>query len=487
MDTQRCGVRNRVNGSVTGVVMRTVSSAQTKILNSQSRKTWIDVQVYVGSVWVSMASLFGFNFIQSLTWSDQIDDAGPVGTVTLWRNIYYYNLSPLVVNSKINLTLGVLTNVNTPIKIFVAPMPQGTTPQNTDYVEVFYGRIYQTDWSDYSFTIQIQDWCGQLQSTWLENSLFQFKEPNPAEPSQTTMQRVLDAVNALPGVNLVLANLYSINGYGAPGASTNFLTGSSPDDPGWALLNTATQTSNTCMATYTALDNINQQIGWVLRQKWNNNVNAWVLTWFDPLRSNTTSTWTFNQSTWLAVNTCGLHLGDIRNVISIIYTPVLSGTLPTQYYSSGTTLPEDSVSVAKYGRQFMQIGQESTGNITADSDAGNLAANCLSDLSQQLADFEIDTPLFWPVELNDIYTFTANGIHFDSDQTLAVVGYSHSIDPNGIGKTTLTMRGKPTSGVQRWFNKQAVNPTRLLGASNQNIQSELSSFANASMGQYSKG
>jgi hypothetical protein len=448
--------------------MRTMTAQQTRVMGLNARASFVDVQVFnaLTSSWVSLKSLFGLDFITTVTWTDQIDNNGCTATITLDRNIYYYNLSSLTTTSRIYTTYGILIDLNIPIKVFAAVMPIGLQPNTSDYIEVFYGRIYQTDWATNTFTLQCRDWMDQLQSLWIESSSGIIPaNPSPGDHGQTVMQGILNIVGAYTGANLILNTVYSVNGT----SGTPFINGSSPDDPGWVILSTDPYPTS-LMTVYTALDNLSQQIGWCLRQKWNNNIGAWALTWFDPLRGNTTPIWTYSAGQWLQVSTCGVHIGDIRNVVQVWYS-----SLTVAQAASGS----NSTSITQYGRQFMQIGTDATLAITGVtltstgiSDYQTMINGALSDLSQPLMDFVVDVPFAPFFELNDMILFKADGWHFSSDQTLAMIGFSHTIDKSTIGTTTLTTRGKPTAGIARWFGRQQQNFTKALGATNTNLLTE---------------
>lgn len=453
--------------------MRVLNAQQTRILSNTSRSSQIKVEVFntTTSTWVDMTKIIydgvTQNFVKSVTWTDDVNNTGASATVTLNRNFYFYNLATLCASSRTQSL--VVIDINKPIRISATVLPYNM--QNpTDFIQVFYGRIYQTDWSTYTFTLNCQDWLGQLMSTWLEAplQLYGTAITIPYTPAQTTMQGILTYANSalLANGTLVLPTLYSINGT----SGTPFLTGSSPDDPGWGI----PPFQQAEMACFTALDNINQQIGWVLRQKWNNNISNWALTWFDPLRANTTSTWTFDQSHFLEnVSQCGLHLGDIRNAVNVVYVDTTGVSQRVQQIPSGLPGPIiDATSIAKYGRQYMQIGQEGTVQITSNVQANQMAVSALSDLAEPLLDFVVDVPFFFPVELNDIYLFKADYYHFDSDQTLAVINYTHTVEDGQIGTTTLGLRGKPTAGTRRWFDRQFQQVTTPYGVTNSNTSAE---------------
>lgn len=476
--------------------MRTLTANQTNMLSMSQYSSHVDVQVYntTTAAWVSLRTLLGKNFVRTVTWTDNVDSNGATATITLDRNIYFLNLASLVQTFQVYGTYGTLIDINVPIKIFSAVMPPSTAPQSQDWMEVFYGRIYQTDWSTNEMQLQCADWLGQLQSTWIENSYgVILPTPGLGEASQSIMQQLLNTVAAYSGVSLVLPTVYSVNGTG----STPFLTGVSPDDPGWAIAST-TAYPTSLMTVYTSIDNIAQQIGWMLRQKWNNNIGTWALTFFDPLRTSTTSVWTFSPSTVLDATTCGVHLGDIRNVVQLWYynggsaggnNIATCATMPSATYPNSVA----TASIAKYGRQFMQLGTDSTVGIVGNTlsstgltDFQTMLGASISDLANPLLDYVVDVPFFYPVELNDIYTFPPDNYHFSASQQIACIGYTHTVDAQSQGTTSLQMRGAPSGGITRWLSKQQQFFTKSLGVVNTDGSAPTDLHPNSNLGQYTR-
>jgi len=78
--------------------------------------------------------------------------------------------------------------------------------------------------------------------------------------------------------------------------------------------------------------------------------------------------------------------------------------------------------------------------------ANAVAADLCEPVVDQVAPFAHG---FLFVELGDVYTFSANGKHYDSAQTLACYGYSHSFK-GAFWKTSVSTRGKPGLGAETW-------------------------------------
>ena len=475
--------------------MRAISGSQQQTMNRGVRAIHVDVRVYNTNkaAYVSLRNLYGFNFIRAVTYQEEIDDNGKTATITVDRSIGTFSIAPTVQTGRVYADYGQLINLNVPIKIFVALLPFGQTPQGINdpgWLEVFWGRIYAMDWAKNSFTLSCRDWLDQLQSLWVENSAGIIPANPGGVSAATVMQQILNYAAALPLANLQLPTLYSVNGTSA----TPFLS-TAPDNPGWAIKSTDPYPTSV-QSIWTALDNINQQIGWCLRQKWNANIGTWALTWYDPARGNTASQFSFLPSALLDISKCELHLGDIRNAVQIFYTYAGSTTnVPSTYPPAVSGSPNyayDAVSAAKYGRQFMQLGSDATplingATVGSLTDFETLAKNAISDLAQPAVDYMVDVMAFPFVELNDVYYFAADTEHFSQDQLFACIGYTTTIDGQ-TAKTTLSVRGKPSGGVQRWLARQQQNFTKRIGAVSTNNSSDQNGnqTANSSFSQFTR-
>lgn len=447
--------------------MRSISTSQGIILaNGGARWVKVEIDRSGGGDWVDLTNLQGYNWLHSAEWGDNIDDPTATATVMLMRQQALLSLSPLMANSLLNQS-GAIATVYLKMRISVALMPDGMAPASSDYFVAFFGRIYQVDWSDDHIKLEARDLGGDLADVFIEtNSLFYGSSSGVL--AETVMQSILtDQAANLPAA----VTLYSITGTGG----TPF---QGADSPGWAIRTYRQDV----MPIMSALTNIAQQIGWLLRYRWNASVGAFVLTWFDPVRGNTTPVHTFTASQYFKLTECGLHLGDIRNVVRVFY--YASGNTSSQQVSPAPSV--DAVSIGKYGRRYYQLAEEASSQINTDAEATTMQDRILSDLSQPLMAHAVEMPMFPFVELCDVYTFAANGVHYDSDELLSVLNFRHSIDATSA-KTTITLRGKPSGGVKTWIDKQAALLRKVLGGSNVSLPDINANIPNSNFIMYSKG
>ena len=243
-------------------------------------------------------------------------------------------------------------------------------------------------------------------------------------------------------VETVMQQLLNDNMSSAPTLTT-------PVSPSW-LIRVYQQQRTGAFAAIRALAD---QIGWDLRYKWHAGSSDYRLELNDVPRGKTTPDRTFTPSQRFKLNRLEAKLEGIRNVIRVIF-------LDSQDLDAGgfpkrkVVEVSDATSITKYGRRFMEVSEGKTSNIDTTAEATTLANAILADLKDPTAEMEVEMPFFPFVELHDLYRFTADGIHSDVDQDLAVVAYQHNMN-SAEATTTLTCRGKPSGGYTRWLKTEA--------------------------------
>jgi hypothetical protein len=444
--------------------VRTISAAQDRQLTRSSYS--VDAKVEIDRTgagsWVDLTNLQSRNWVKEITIEDSVDAPTANAIVVLEKKQYYYNLAPLMAASALN-SGGVLVTLFRKIRISVAVVPVGLTAAAADYVYVFKGRINAVDWAGTDIKIECRDHGGELMDCFIESNSLTYGS-SAGVLAETVMQQILTAQTA----NLPAAvTLYSITGTGG----TPF---QGADSAGWAIKTY----KQDMMPTMAALQVLAQQIGWILKYRYNTSVSDYVLTWYDPVRTNTTSLRTFTASQYYALTECSVHLGEIRNFVRVFYKDT-SGN--TQSVTSS-----DATSITNYGRKYMQIAEEATSQINTSTEAQKMSDGCLSDLALPTMNHTVDMPFFWPVEPGDIYTFSANNIDYDSDQKLAVFGFRHIIS-NSKATTSMTLRGKPSGGLNTWFDREAQQVRKAFGGENIIPDSRANLYPNGNFTQFSRG
>ncbi len=200
-------------------------------------------------------------------------------------------------------------------------------------------------------------------------------------------------------------------------------------------------------------------IGWDVRPRWDNGSSSFKLTLAKPDRTIAVTMATLTHDDWRDVKQLDSSVDWIRNAVRCVYSDVSDlgsdGKTPKRKHRTTTS----AGSITSYGRRFMELAEDSASQINTQAEADAFAAAALADLATPSIDFSVDAYFYPWVQLNDFYQFSANNVHFSADQTLAIVGYRHSISLNADGKqvfsTQLDTRGQPTGGFARWHELDA--------------------------------
>jgi hypothetical protein len=106
-------------------------------------------------------------------------------------------------------------------------------------------------------------------------------------------------------------------------------------------------------------------------------------------------------------------------------------------------------SIDRFGRNDLEIDLSFQTQVTDGTKAQAMMDAIRSDTEFPPCEQEIELPGFWFVQLHDYGRFLANGVHYDSDLYAAVTRIRHDIT-DGTIKTTLGLRGKPSSKYTGW-------------------------------------
>ena len=408
--------------------MRSATAQELVQLASKSRSTHVRVKIdRGGGDWVDMTTYYGVNWVSKVEWAEDVDNPVAEATVGFARSADYRTLAPFVDGSELN-QLGTIVDVGNAIVIDAAVMPEGVTPQAADWKEMFRGEIEDIDWTHSPIEAKCLDQGAWLQSAWIETQQKYPVDPATSDDVQDIMQSILNDY----GGSVVL---WSPNGTGAPAFNP-------ADSPGWVV----TEYWQKKQPVLDALRELAGMIGWELRYQWQTTATAFKLQLFEPDRAVVGHVHHFSANDYYEITRCGLSRANIRNAIR--------GVIVDSTNVHTSVLRTNPASIAKYGRRFMEIVEASTSAIDTAAELTTMIDNIILDLCEPAMDNEARLPFFWPAMLGDVYNYAANGVHYDTDQDLAVVGIRHRF-AGGKGETTLTHRGKPSGGSKRWLALEA--------------------------------
>lgn len=209
-------------------------------------------------------------------------------------------------------------------------------------------------------------------------------------------------------------------------------------------------------SVYESVKHLADSIGWAARYRYIDSLSDWRFTLFEPSRTKTVADHTFADTAYFDVSMMEQDIEDIRTIIAVEFTNP-DGVRQTVQYPSEANAATDPA-VLRYGRRYAKISEASDSPIDNEAKALKLATAAYNDLSEPDAILEVRCPYFWPGEVGvDLYTFTANNVHFSSDQTLAPVSIRHRIAVGERAESRIVCRGAPTGGVLTW-RKRAQPP-----------------------------
>jgi hypothetical protein len=462
----------------------------------------VSVQDQTGS-WRDLTTYPGFNAVVSVSWKEDVDSPGMSADIKLSRAQDSLNLSPLASSSALNKSwnpagsLNTLLGLKRGVKIEWGFAPDEDRLAPDSWHLAFEGQIDSIDWPDDEIALSCRGLEAALMDTFIERErVYAYAQGVNA----TRGAYIFETGRAYATNDLVVPSQAAANGHfykcTTPGTSN------STTEPSWPTGGGSTVTSGTATFTEqgsasdsagTAVETILQQlitdhvsspptlyvptspswsirffqqqrqsvweavralvtqIGWDIRYQWDNGTSAFRLTLIQPDRTKSVDDHTFTAGAVMGVSQCEQKIDDIRNAVRVVYSD--STDRDANGEPKRKTLDvTDSTSISNYGRRFMEIAEGSTSNIDSSSEATTLANAALDDLSTPVLDFSPEVELFPFAQLGDLYGFSADRVHFDTDQHLAVVGIEHSVD-QGTAQTHFTVRGKPSGGIDRWLEQ----------------------------------
>lgn len=387
-----------------------------------------------------------WDFVKSVNITETVDNGAATASLEIKRNIYNLNLSPTMDSSPLNefpVASAAATGPDarapqdllvpgTAITIFSKRVAnQRNDPNQVALVSdalIFQGTIDTVDWASDIITIECVDQGALLIDTYIEEEAA-YNTPDGSSTVEAAMQ-------------LIINN----NVTGPPTLYT-------PVTPGWTIGPWKQRRESVLQA----LQSLADQIGWVVKYKWDPITEAYRLTLSDPLRDQTRYDAVITTHDYTEISRIAQSLTNVRNVIRITFSDSAQVTgrdaNGNSTYERKSITRENASSIASYGRRFMEISESATSNIDTTAEANNMGDAILRDLKQPEVTMDLDLP-YWEIEVGDRLLFEANNRTFDSERTFAVMGKSVSFNDNRVD-VSLQLKDAPTSGVQNHIVKEA--------------------------------
>lgn len=417
--------------------MRTLSSNESKIYDTGSFSVRLRVVVKDESGNdVELTNLEGRSWVEGIEVSDDIDQPVAEATVTLVGAEFDLNLSPGVTGSKINRPGGALQarlGINREIYIETALVPEHGGESSSEWRRIFHGDVDEIDLPSDGMNTQIRLRCrdkgGRLQRRWLERT-GQRDLGDPTNLTVTMYETEGEDVEDVMGEIL--------SDWGPAGVSLV-----TPVSPGWEIPQGTWEPEMTNVLE--VLRSLASRIGWVVKYCWNG--SAFELRFFEPPRTKSTPDFTLGPDKYFSISRFSDSLSGVRNRVEVFYRKGSEEDAETD-----SELRDDTISQTKYGVLYASIGENETTGITTATKAGELAQAILDDLKEPRAQLSATSIFLYQVELYDLIRFSPNGLLFDTNQDLSVVGYRHTLSADRI-ETELICRPGVAGSWKRWWDK----------------------------------
>ena len=403
--------------------MRTVTGAETTVLNSAHFATFARVLVEdADGTYQDLTGQDSIDWVHSGRIAQTIDQIVATGDFTFWRKQEGGNsLAPLdeasLLNRDIVPAYAPLIDVGRGIRCDFATVAIGASPGGSDWKRVFTGVIDRWNVEDDFVLVSARDAIGaEIADRWIEAETDYGTGPGRA--IEDVMQDILTAWTT--GITLY-----------------------TPASPSF-LVTTYTQQRSSIMD---ALQQLAALVGWVIQPKWDDGTSAYRLTFYEPDRAPASTDWTWADNRYEAIPNFSLDRLHIRNALSLWYTNT-SG-VRSQVTAS------DATSITNYDRQWMEIEEPDDSPIDTATEAQDMIDAALLDLKDPIANQEMKTFCFWPVQLGDYFQFNGNAVHYSANQAFGITGFRHEFGGGHID-TFIRTRGKPAGFIKPWIARGNV-------------------------------
>lgn len=410
--------------------MRALTAQETQVYTAGHVGTHLRVKVKdSGGTWRDLSTEQSQDWLIRAEMSEGLDGPGPTASVTVRRQVggegSRLSLAPLNDNlaNQVAGSFSALLKPAREITIETAALPLEVSPASGDWREVFRGRIDRVEFGGEDITLACRDQAGTLLDRWIESEATRGSGAGTAV--QTVMQDILTALSGL-GVTLYV-----------------------PASPGFNVVSYIQRKE----PVWDALQTLAKLFGWVVRYRWRSGTSQFELTLVDPNRSKTVPDYTWDADHYFDVEDFSIGHEDVRNRVVIVYSDA-ADLDPAGVPKRKTVTREDATSQTAYGIRFMEVAEAASSQIDTSAEANAMGDAILADLKDPVAEAAFRVPLFYVVEIGDLYRFTANGVHHTSNQDLAVVAYRHVWEPDRC-YTTLTLRGAPAGLHDGWLELDA--------------------------------
>jgi hypothetical protein len=396
--------------------VRTISAALELALTSSSRSDHLKVEVdSTGSGdFIELTSYWQKDWVISCTINEDEDQPVATASLEIKRSFEQIHMSPLVASSPVNAS-STLLYVNREIKIYCATTGADVTPQSSDWALRFRGYIDSIDMAGANIKISCRDLGAKVIDAFIESIVL--RGTSGGQAVETAMQAIITASVPSP------PTLYT------------------PTSPNWNILEYYQKKE----PVMNAIRRLADQIGWIVRYRWDSGTSAFRLTFYGPNRSVSSTVRDFSADQYWSIGKASIGLQGVRTKVAVYFYDNPGEEIDVRTAVSGSPI------LSKYGTRYMEVTHAASSNIDDGTEAQAMADRILGDLEEPTLSHSITMPLFWPAELGDYYGFEGNEVIYDSKQSLALFGVTHRF-ADGNAETVMRLRGKPASASRRWLS-----------------------------------
>ena len=405
---------------------RTISTQQEDVLFAPKYEVHkrVEVENSTGGM-VNLSNLSTADWMRSLSWNWNIDQPVPELMFGIRRDdgpSTGKSLAPLDSDSTFNYDstngYAALVYPGRELHVYTAcTTPGGPAPASSAYDFVFQGEIDEMNWESSPMTgVARSRNMSRVYDRWIKSSSYSYGN-STGVLSETVIEQILDDWTNL---------------------STSILL--TPVSPGFLVTPAYSPEKQRVLDAITA----NAMLpGYTLQEVWSTASTSWRIKFAEPNRDATSSekNWTFGPDNYYDVKLMRVSREDVRNYLSGLFGPSTN----RQQLIVQSTSSQDA-----YEEQFLEFEESINSAIATSSEMSTLLNAALGDLKEPYATHSIELPYFYPVELGDFIEFEANGVHYSTNQYLAVVGVTHVLEPTRE-RTTIACRGKPAGHRLQWL------------------------------------
>ncbi|HEX6025719.1 MAG TPA: hypothetical protein VFZ00_27250 [Solirubrobacter sp.] len=412
---------------------RTTTAAQANALAAPRRLEFARVFVEnADGIFVDYTALAGHNWFRGASIDVNLDQPISQATIKLNRSHGVLSLSPLRSDSTLNRDAGgnfvPALDVGRGVYVEVAILDPAVAgaPIGSDWIRLWEGTTDTVDVADQEIVMTGRDAGGRLADLWLPGDTALIVEGDPAMSLEAAIQALIDTAIATFGPGSEPVTLYTpvASGVGV----TRFGYHREP------LMD--------------AIQRLVDTFGWSCRYLYDATSGTFRLTLFKVDRAKVVPDLVLGPNRYTTISKLNLTRTMVRNQVLINFTDSFAAGGPVR----SSVSVEDAASQFKYGGvRPIVIDEASDSAINTPAEATAMATALLADLKDPKAEQETTLPLLWPVELADLIRFSANDVHQDGNLDLAVSGIRHTLEPNKLSTTMLSLRGTPAGSYKSWL------------------------------------